>query len=88
MAAMPFIDFGVKAMGFGVKAMGFGVKAMGFGVKAMGFGVKAMGVLVATSFIGFGATICGCVFARKACNNRSIIVDNIVNSPFCRSFGT
>ena len=29
MAAMPFIDFGVKAMGFGVKAMGFGVKAMG-----------------------------------------------------------
>ena len=81
MAAMPFIDFGVKAMGFGVKAIGFGVKAMGFGV-------KAMGVLVATSFIGFGATICGCVFARKACNNRSIIVDNIVNSPFCRSFGT
>ena len=67
MAAMPFIDFGVKAMGFGV---------------------KAMGVLVATSFIGFGATICGCVFARKACNNRSIIVDNMVNSPFCRSFGT
>ena len=81
MAAMPFIDFGVKAMGFGVKAMGFDVKAMGFGV-------KAMGVLVATSFIGFGATICGCVFARKACNNRSIIVDNMVNSPFCRSFGT
>ena len=74
MAAMPFIDFGVKAMGFGVKAMGFGV--------------KAMGVLVATSFIGFCATICGCVFARKACNNRSIIVDNMVNSPFCRSFGT
>lgn len=67
MAAMPFIDFGVKAMGFGV---------------------KAMGALVATSFIGFGATICGCVFARKACNNRSIIVDNMVNSPFCRSFGT
>ena len=68
MAAMPFIDFGVKAMGFGVKAMGFGV--------------KAIGVLVATSFIGFGATICGCVFARKACNNRSIIVDNMVNSLF------
>ena len=81
MAAMPFIDFGVKAMGFGAKTMGFGAKAMGFGV-------KAMGVLVATSFIGFGATICGCVFARKACNNRSIIVDNMVNSPFCRSFGT
>lgn len=81
MAAMPFIDFGAKAMGSGVKTMGFGVKAMGFGA-------KAMGVLVATSFIGFGVTICGCVFARKACNNRSIIIDNMVNSPFCRSFGT